>query len=138
MTRAAPARCCSCAVYQNYAGQRYPALKTTQQALTLAERNGLAKEIIWAMWGADAISIQQGNFEEAESKLVDLQAELSKQNDWVLSDFVDVVKQDLLHPMLISTRKHYGAPLDRSFGDLLTLTFDWLQHWGFSCPTFGS
>ena len=41
-----------CAVYQNYAGQAYNALKTNQQALALAERTGLSREIVWAIWGA--------------------------------------------------------------------------------------
>ena len=39
------------AVYQNYAGQRYKALRTTQQALALAERTSLVKETLWAKIG---------------------------------------------------------------------------------------
>jgi len=41
-----------CAVYQNYAGQHFNALKTTQQALALAQTSRLSREIIWALWGA--------------------------------------------------------------------------------------
>src|SRR6266511_159975 len=66
-----------CPVYQNYAGQRFNALKTTQQALDLAHRTSLLKEAIWAIWGACAISVQQGNYEQAASNLVDLQVALS-------------------------------------------------------------
>src|SRR6266508_2161693 len=62
-----------CAVYQNYSGQRYNALRTTQQALALAEHTSLVKETFWAIWGACAISVQQGNYEQAASHLVDLQ-----------------------------------------------------------------
>ena len=116
-----------CAVYQNYAGQAYNALKTNQQALALAERTGLSREIVWAIWGACAISIQQGKYDQAASHLVDLQAILSQQNEWILAGFVDEVKQSLLHAE-VNGGKHSGTPQN----DLLTLTFEWLQHWGFS------
>jgi len=121
-----------CAVYQNYAGQHYQALRTTQQALALAERSELSREIIWAVWGACAISIQQGNYEQAASHFVDLQATLNEQNEWILANFVDEVKQFLFQPGKLGTGKHSEPPHDRRFGDLLTFTFDWLQHWGFS------
>src|SRR5687767_11649223 len=58
-----------CSVYQNHAGQRYKALRTTQQALALAEHTSLAKETLWAKWGACAISVQQENYEQAASHL---------------------------------------------------------------------
>ena len=121
-----------CAVYQNYAGQRYKALRTTQQALTLAEGSGLARETIWAIWGTCAMSVQQRNYEQAASNLVDLQAALNEQNEWILADFVDVVKQSLFQPGTVGVGEHYGSPRNQPFGDLLTFTFDWLQHWGFS------
>lgn len=127
-----------CAVYQSYAGQRYDALRTVQRALALAEDSGLAKEIIWALWGLCAICVQQGNYEQAASKLVDLQAALSKQNEWILADFVDVVKQALLYPVTVNAGKHSKSPRDRPFGDLLTLTSAWLLHWGFSAQPFES
>jgi DNA-binding SARP family transcriptional activator len=121
-----------CAVYQNYAGQRYKALRSTQKALAMAERIGLFKETIWAIWGACAISIQQGNYEQAASNLVDLQAALSQQNEWILADFVDVLRQSLFQPARVSGGKHSGSPRDHAFEDMLAFTFDWLQHWGFS------
>ncbi|HEX9386267.1 MAG TPA: winged helix-turn-helix domain-containing protein, partial [Anaerolineales bacterium] len=125
-----------CAVYQNYAGQRFNALKTTQQALDLAHRTSLLKEAIWAIWGACAISVQQGNYEQAASNLVDLQAALSEQNEWILADFVDVLRQAFSQPVTVSAGKHSGSSRDRPFEDLLTFTFDWLQHWGFSDQVF--
>lgn len=125
-----------CAVYQNYAGQRYKALRTTQQALALAEHTSLVKETLWALWGACAISVQQGNYEQAANNFVDLQAALSEQNEWILADFVDVVKQALLHPVTVGTGQHSKSPRDRPFEDLIALTFDWLQHWGFSDQAF--
>jgi DNA-binding SARP family transcriptional activator len=125
-----------CSVYQNYSGQRYKALRTTQQALALAERTSLGKETLWAMWGACAISVQQGNYEQAASQLVDLQAELNEQNEWIVADFVDVLRQSFFQPVTVSAGKRSGSPPNGPFEDLLTFTFDWLQHWGFSDQTF--
>ena len=127
-----------CAVYQNYSGQRPKALKTTQQALTLAERTGLSQEILWALWGACAICVQQGNYEQAASNLVDLQAALSEQNEWILADFVDVLKQSLFEHVTAGAVKHAEPSRDQPFGDLLTFTFDWLHHWGFLAQSLES
>jgi DNA-binding SARP family transcriptional activator len=125
-----------CAIYQNDSGQHYNALRTTQQALALAQRSGLSREAIWATWGACAISIQQGNNEQAASHFVDLQAVLSKQNEWILADFVDVLRQSLFQPALVNAGKHSGSPHNHPFEDVLTSTFDWLQHWGGSSQAF--
>ena len=121
-----------CSVYQNYSGQHYKALRTTQQALALAEHTSLAKESIWALWGTCAIVVQQGNYEQAASHFVDLQAALNEQNEWILADFVDVLRQSFFQPATTSAGKYSGSARDRPFEDLLTITFDWLQHWGFS------
>jgi DNA-binding SARP family transcriptional activator len=121
-----------CAVYQNYASQYYKALRTIQQAVSLAEHTNLARETIWAIWGACAISIQQGNYEQATSHFVDLQAVFAKQNEWILANFIDVLRQSLLRPITIGGEKHLGSPDDPLFRDMLTFTFDLLQHWGFS------
>ena len=125
-----------CAVYQNYAGQRYNALKTTQQALALAKRNGFARETIWALWGTCAISVQQGNYEQAAESLVDLQATLSEQNEWILAVFVDMLRQSLFQHATVAPGNHHSPPDDHSFVDLLSLTFEWLQSWGFSEQAF--
>ena len=121
-----------CAVYQNYAGQHYDALRTTQRAVSLAEHSNLARETIWAIWGACAISIQQGNYEQAASQFVDLQAAFGKQNEWMLANFVDVMRQSFLQPGTVSARKHSQPLHDQPFGDSLAFIFEWLQHWGFS------
>jgi DNA-binding SARP family transcriptional activator len=119
-----------CSVYQNYAGQQFNALRTTRRALALADHASFARETIWALWGAGAISYQQGDYEQAANHFADLQAVLIKQNEWILADFVDVLKQSLFQPMLASAGKHSGSPRDPPPGDLLALTFDWLQQWG--------
>jgi DNA-binding SARP family transcriptional activator len=125
-----------CAVYQNYAGHPYNALRTTQQAVSLAEHTNLNREMIWAIWGACAISIQQGNCDQAASHFVDLQAAFSKQNEWMLANFIDVLRQSFLRPITVGDKKHSGSTDDRLFRDMLTFTFDWLQHWGFSDQVF--
>lgn len=119
-----------CAVCQNYAGQRTNPLRTIQQALMLAEHKGLAKETIWAEWGASAICVQLGDYDLAARHLEDLQAILGQQNEWVLSDYVDVIKQSLCNPGTSRLEKHSRSPRDPPCGDLLANTFDWLQHWG--------
>ena len=127
-----------CAAYQNHIGQRYDALKTNQQALSLAERTGLAQETIWAIWGVCAISIQQGNYEQAASYLIDLHAALNKQNEWVLADFIEVLKQSFSHPITVSAPNPPSTAHNRPLGDLLAFTFNWLQHWGFSVQVVGA
>ncbi|HLO15138.1 MAG TPA: BTAD domain-containing putative transcriptional regulator [Anaerolineales bacterium] len=125
-----------CAVYENCAGQHYHALRTTQQAISLAEHCNLTKEMIWAIWGACAISIQQGNYQQAASHFVDLQAEFGQQKEWMLANFIDVLRQSFPQPAMPNPMEHAQSPRDPSFADLLTFTFDWLQHWGFSSQTF--
>lgn len=121
-----------CAVHENYAGRHDNALRITQQALALAERNNLAKEMIWATWGACAVCFQENNYEQAARYLEYLQAELNDQTEWVLADFIEVVKQSLLQPGLVSSHEPIGLPQHQPPDELLSLTFDWLRHWGFS------
>ena len=120
------------AVYQNYAGRRDDALRTTQQALALAERNSLAREMIWATWGACAVCFQAANYEQAARYLEYLQTGLSEQSEWMLADFVEVIKQALLCPGSANADRRSGWSWDQSSGDLLSLTFERLRHWGFS------
>jgi DNA-binding SARP family transcriptional activator len=119
------------AVYQNYAEQPADALTTLQQILELARRAGLTREILWANWGACAICFQQNNNEQAVVFLDDLQAALGHQNEWILADYVDTIKQFLLSPNTVCTEEHSGTSIDRSPDDLVRSTFTWLQQWGF-------
>lgn len=120
-----------CAVYQNYSGQSHNAFDTIQNALTLAKRSNLFEEVLWALWGACAIRYQQGNIKQAASILEELQTDLNKRDEWVLADFIEVTKQSLLH--LIVDRNVDGSEKyrEQSVPDLLKLTFDWLQQWGY-------
>jgi DNA-binding SARP family transcriptional activator len=121
-----------CAVYQNSGGQSASALRTIQKALDLAQQGGLSQEVLWAIWGACAICIQQGNYEQAAIHFGQLQAALNEQNEWILADYVEVVKQFFLLAGGGENETYYSAGENQEFGGLLTLTFDWLQRWGFS------
>src|SRR5690349_9664396 len=98
-----------CAVYQNYAGQRFIALKTTQQALALAQTRCLSKELIWALWGVCALAIQQENYGKASENLVHLQAVLSEQNEWMLANFLDVLRPALSEPARVNAQKQSNS-----------------------------
>ena len=105
-----------CAAYQSLAVRKDLALRTTQQALALAERNSLPKEMVWATWGACAICFQESNFEQAARYLEYLQAGLSEQNEWILADFVEMVRQSLLQPGTALTNERPGLSQDRRTG----------------------
>jgi DNA-binding SARP family transcriptional activator len=120
-----------CAVYQNYCGQRTRAQLTIQRALDLAQRSGLSQEVLWAIWGACAICVQQGNYEQAVIYCEKLQAALNEQNEWILADYIEVVKQFFLVDRAGGAEKYCTSTEDQGFDGLLTVTFDWLHHWGF-------
>jgi len=120
----------ACSVFQNYANQHQDALTTVQHVLALAKRTGLTRELIWANWGASAISIQQGNYKQAAAYLDELEAVLSDENEWVLADFVDVIKQSLFYPMAVDAKTDEKGSTDSPNDDLVYLTFLWVQQWG--------
>lgn len=121
-----------CAVYQNYAGQYEEALSTTQQVLSLAEHNGLTREINWATWGASAICVQQGNLEQAAQYLQQLQIRLRQQNEWILANYVETVEQSLLQFTFTNENWENKLSSNQEFISLMRSTFDWLHQWGFS------
>lgn len=124
-----------CAAYQNYSDQRSSALKTIQRALDLAQCNGLAQEVLWAIWGACAICVQQDNYEQAAIHFGQLQAVLNEQNEWILADYIEVVKQFFLVATARGTERHYTPAENQEFEGFLTFTFDWLQQWGISAQS---
>lgn len=119
-----------CVFYQNYIGRRHNARDTARTALTLARRSGLLKEILWITWGACAICYQQKDKELASSYLGDLQAELIKQDEWVLANFVDVIKQSLFCPVSDFPELQSDSSQQQPVAIQLRLAFEWLQHWG--------
>lgn len=121
-----------CAVGQNYSGHWSAALTTLQRALDLAECTSLSQEVLWAIWGACAVCVQQGNYGQAAAYFSQLQTVLYEQNEWMLADYIDVVKQLLLCPEISGIVKYPDAIEYQEFGPLLTCTFDWLNRWGYS------
>jgi DNA-binding SARP family transcriptional activator len=119
-----------CCVFQNYANQHQNALATIQHTLALAKRTGLTRELLWANWGASAICIQHGNYERAVSYLDELEASLSIEKEWVLADFVDIIKQSLYDPTKVGTKIDEKISSDSPADDLIHLTFLWIQQWG--------
>src|SRR5574339_463121 len=120
-----------CAVYQNYSGQSISALATIEKALDLAQHAGLSQEIPWTLWGACAVCVQQGNYEQAAILLGQLQAVLNVQNEWILADYIDVMRQFLI-VAAAGTDSFCASPETQKFEGLLTITFEWLHQWGFS------
>ena len=121
-----------CAVYQNYSGEKVRALTTIQKSLDLAEHNGLSHEILWAIWGACAVCMQQENYEQAAFHFGHLQSRLHEQNEWILADYVDVVRQFLLCSDTTRIEKYSKLAASQQFEYLLSRTFDWLHQWGYS------
>jgi DNA-binding SARP family transcriptional activator len=121
-----------CAVYQSCSGQRASALATLQKALDLAERARLAQESLWAIWGAGAICVQAGDYERAAIHFGHLQAVLHEQNEWMLADYIDVVRQSFLLSSATDPDEYSASTEDRSIESLLSLTRDWLHEWGYS------
>lgn len=121
-----------CAIFQNHADQPDKAQKTILQAAALAERFSLARETIWTIWGACAISYQLGNYEEAIKHLSDLQAIFDKSNEWVLANLIDVLRQSIFQPISVPVKKNWQSPQTQPFGDALALIIVGLSHWGFS------
>lgn len=124
-----------CAVYQNYSGQGTSALTTIQRALDVAQRCGFSQEVLWTIWGACAICVQQRNYEQATIHFEQLQAVLNEQNEWILADYIEIVKQFFLVATAGCTEELSHTVENQEFGGLLAFTFDWLQHWGFSTST---
>jgi DNA-binding SARP family transcriptional activator len=124
-----------CAVYQQYSGQSTEALETIKAARNLADRNDLEQEIMWALWGASAISVQQRNFQQAIPYLASLIRLLRDQDEWILAGLVDEVMQALQQGETASLPLVSGNLENQPSGRVLTNTFRWLNHWGFSAQT---
>jgi DNA-binding SARP family transcriptional activator len=126
-----------CAVCQNHTGQHNNALKTIQQSLALAERAGLFKEALWSAWGASAICFQEKNYEQTATYLFYLQETLNEQNDWLLADYIDIVRQSLPCNTNNRTEKQVEDVLEQSTDGILFLTHRWLLNWGLLIPIPG-
>lgn len=122
----------ACAVFQHYSGQTENALTTIQEVQDFAKKTELDHEILWALWGACAICIQNKRFSKAADYLTSLKHMLSDQDDWVLAEFVDIIKQTLVQGEKANNILPTDYREDQPMGNVLVNTFDWLNQWGFS------
>jgi DNA-binding SARP family transcriptional activator len=118
-----------CAFQQLRAGDYAAVLANLQHALVLAEAHELPQAAWWAAWGAAAVCVQQGGFQQAAEHLEHLQSMLGQQHEWVLANVIDVLRQTLLSQTQAGITA--GQPL--SSDAVLSSTFEQLQHWGTPC-----
>ncbi len=75
----------------------YPsAMESITQALKLGRRHRLAREVMWSFWAASAVSAQMGKYKESAGYLQQLEQALAQNNEWVLADLVELVRQLLI------------------------------------------
>lgn len=113
-----------CAVLQKRSGDLEAALKSAQQAWTLAEFYGLIKAAEWAAWGSSALCAHQGKFLEAAGHLEWLQNKLKLEKDWVLGNIVEMFVRALYN------RANQKEPTG--------IDLNWLVRWGESPLAVGS
>jgi DNA-binding SARP family transcriptional activator len=117
-----------CAAYKNYSGYQAGALAILEEAADLATNHGLSQEYLWAICGQCAICIQERNYEQAIIHFEELRHALYQQNEWILADYFDVVRQSLLGSSTRQTKNNLG--FNRELEPLLSSTFDWFFNWG--------
>jgi DNA-binding SARP family transcriptional activator len=115
-----------CAFQQIRAGDYNAAANNIQQILVLAEQHGLTQVACWATWGAAAICVRRGWFPQAAEHLEHLQLLLGQQQEWVLSDVIDLIRRALLSQT--QAEEAAGQPL--SSDAVLSSAFDQMLHWG--------
>jgi len=57
---------------------------------------------------------------------------LNEQNEWILADYIEVIKQFFLVGTAEGAEKYCTSAENQEFEGLLTVTLDWLRQWGFS------
>jgi DNA-binding SARP family transcriptional activator len=115
-----------CAFQQIRAGDYSAAADNIQQILVLAEQHRLPQVACWATWGAAAICVRRGWFQQAAEHLEHLQSLLGQQQEWVLSDVIDLIRRALLSQT--QAEEAAGQPL--SSDAVLSSAFEQMLHWG--------
>jgi hypothetical protein len=67
---------------------------------------------------------------------MDLTSLLNKQNEWILIDFIDIVRQALLHPAVTGVVSQSELPRGQPAESLLSHALELLNQWGFYAGTF--
>jgi DNA-binding SARP family transcriptional activator len=115
-----------CAFQQLRAGDYTSASNNTQRILILAEQHGLPQMAQWATWGAAAVCVRRGWFQEATEHLEHLQSLLSQQQEWVISDVIDIIRRALLS----QGQAEITAGQSLSSDAVLSAAFEQMLHWG--------
>ena len=84
-----------CAYLQSRLGEHATALASIEQAWKLAETHSLRQIAHCAAWGACAICVLRGNYQEATDWLIRLQQKLKEKHEWVLIGVLELFKQIL-------------------------------------------
>ncbi len=115
-----------CAFQQIRADDYGAASSNIQRILVLAEQHGLPHVARWATWGAAAVCVRRGWFQEAAEHLEHLQSLLSQQREWVLSNVIDIIRRALLS----QSQAEISAGRSLSSDAVLSSAFEQMLHWG--------
>ncbi len=115
-----------CAFQQMCAGDYTAASNNIQRILILAEQHGLPQVACWATWGAAAVCVRRGWFQQAAEHLEHLQSLLGQQQEWVLSGVIDLIRRALLS----QTQAEIDAGRPLSSDAVLSSAFEQMLHWG--------
>jgi DNA-binding SARP family transcriptional activator len=85
-----------CAFQQLRASDYDAASSSIQRILDLSEQHELSHIAACAAWGAAAVNVRRSWYQQAAEHLEHLQSILGEQQEWVLSDVIDVIRQALL------------------------------------------
>jgi|GEM_PF-1675206 len=115
-----------CAFQQLRAGNYTAASSHIQRILLLTEQHALPQVAWWATWGAAAVCVRRGWFRQAAEHLAHLQSLLSQQQEWVLSDVIDVIRRALLS----QTQTEFITGQPPSSDSVLSSAFEQMLQWG--------
>lgn len=119
-----------CVVQQLRTDNYAAASDNIQQILFLAEQHNLPQVAWRATWGAAAIGVRRGWFHQAAEHLEHLRFLLDQQQEWVLSNVIEVIRQDLLSRSAeVDTADNepvFSPPLDPAMRPAI----EQLLHWG--------
>jgi DNA-binding SARP family transcriptional activator len=115
-----------CAFQQMRAGHFTAAANNIQRILVLAEQHDLLQVACWATWGAAAVCLRRGWFQQAAEHLEHLQSLLGEQHEWVLSDVIDIIRRALLS----QSQAEMSVDQSPSSDAVLSFAFDQMLYWG--------
>lgn len=104
-----------CASLQKQLKNFEAAINSLQRARHLAKNHELPQFAIFAAWGTAAQYYNQGDLQLTIQSLTRLQKLVEVENDWVLIDIIELIKQHLHNP-------------DEDAG-ALSIALDWLKNW---------